>query len=234
MSKGASAIPAVKERIDGIQKLIGGAAGSDAYGNLSNLIDEATSQAGVSDQIAAASQKFADFSAMADEGNNLLQSLTSQALPPDLKDKVTQIKSALDQARQQLPNASSLVANIANQTGSISSQVKKAKDVLGSVTKAVGGPAAEQISKVQEHVQGLQKKFGDVTSLLSNASSALPDLEQKFGQVSSLMASFRPGASESEAGGAFKQFQDLIGQLSQSDAISRLTGGMSPSDLQGQ
>ena len=233
MSKGAAAVPAVKERIDGIQKLLSGAAGSDTHSSLNKLLDEASGQAGVSDEIAAAAQQFAKFSSMSDEGNQLLESLAGQALPADLKDKVTQIKKGFDQARQQLPNVSSLVANISSRTGDISGQVSKAKEIFGNITKAIGGPG-EKIAKLQEQVQALQGKFGSVTKALSSASSAMPDLEKKFGQASQLMASLRPGATEGEAGGAFKQFQDLVGQLSQSDAITQITGGVSVSDLQGQ
>jgi type VI secretion system secreted protein VgrG len=233
MSKGAAAMPAVKERIDGIQKLLTGTGASDTYSRLSGLVDEAIAQSGASDEIVAASQKFAEFSAMADEGNKLLEGLTGEDLLPGVKDKVAQIKKGLDQARQQLPNASSLVADIASRTADISGQVKKAKDLLGNVTKAIGGPPAEKIAKIQEHVQALQQKFGDVGKIFSSAGSGMPDLEKKFGQVSELMSSFLPGASEGAAGGALKQFQYLVGELSQSDAISKLTG-VSVGDLEGQ
>src|SRR5260370_34999040 len=99
MSKGAAAVPAVKERIDGIQKLITGAAGSGTYASLTKLLDEATAQSGASDEIAAAAQRFTNFSSMADEGNNLLQSLAGQRLPPDPQTKVAQSKKCRDQAR---------------------------------------------------------------------------------------------------------------------------------------
>ena len=151
MSKGAAAVPAVKQRMDQVQKLLTGAAGPagpDTLSNLSKLVDEAIGEAGATDDIADAAQKFGDFSKLADEGNQLLESLLGQGLPADLKDKVSQVKGALDQARTQLPNASSLVGDIAKRTGDISSQVKKAKDVLGNVTKTVGGPVVEKVSKL--------------------------------------------------------------------------------------
>ena len=234
MSKGAAAVPAVKQRVDQIQKMITGAAGSATFSSLSNLVDEAISQSGASDEISAAAQKFAGFQSMADEGNQLLESLSGANLLPAVKDQVSQIKKSLDQARQQLPNASSLVGDIAKRAGDISGQVKNAKNILGNIAQAVGGPPAEKIAQLQAHVQGLQEKFGGLTTALSSASSAMPDLEKKFGQAQGLLASLTGGGGGLSASGAMSQFQDLVGQLGQSDVFSTLTGGASVDDLKNQ
>ena len=76
MSKGAAAVPAVKQRMDQVQKLLTGAAGPDTFSNLSKLVDEAIGEAGATGEIADAAQKFGDFTKLADEGNQLLEGLS--------------------------------------------------------------------------------------------------------------------------------------------------------------
>ncbi|HEY2380030.1 MAG TPA: type VI secretion system tip protein TssI/VgrG [Terriglobia bacterium] len=233
MAKGAVAVPATKQHVDQIQQMISAAPGPDTFSNLNQLVDQAVSTSGASDEIAAAAAKFAGFSAMAEDSNSILQGLAGADLLPDVKNKVTQVKGALDQVRQQLPNASSLIAEIASRTGDISGQVKKAKGILGNIARGAGGPSAEQIGKIQDHVQALQQKFGDTTKTLSGATSALPDLKKKFGQATQLMAALRGGGSEEVTGAALKQFQGLVGEISQSDAIAGLSGGVSLGELDG-
>jgi type VI secretion system secreted protein VgrG len=225
MSKGAAAVPAVQQRVDQIQKMLTGAAPGGTFESLAGLVDQAMGESGVSEEIEKASAKFNEFSALGDQGMALLNELSAGNLPADLKDKVAQIKGTLDQSLKQLPGASSLVANIAKQTGDISGQVKKAKDVLGNITKTLGGPPAEKVAALQGHVETLQKQFGGLTKTLSGASAALPDLEKKFSQAKQLLA-----------GGSLQQFQDLIGGLSSNEGVSGLTalaGGNLTGALQG-
>ena len=75
MTKSTAAMSTAKQRVDQIQKLISATAAPDAFSNLTNLVNDAIGQTSVSDEISAASAKFAGFLSQADEGNTILDGL---------------------------------------------------------------------------------------------------------------------------------------------------------------
>ncbi len=207
LSKGASSVPAVKDKVDQIQKILKSAAAPDAFGNLAKLVDEAIGESAASDEIAAEAGQFADLSRLGNEGSRLLDELDAEDLPSELKNKVSQIQKSFNQSLQQLPNVSRLLSDASARTGDISRQVKKARDVIGSVQKSAGGGTVDRFSKIQGQVQDLQQRVFDAAKKLSKAGGNLAGIEARFKQAADLLAK-----------GDFAGFQDQMGSVSVSEA----------------
>ena len=222
VKKGGEAVPAIKQRMDEVQKIVADVAAgrlpagkaAELQARLAQLVEEAAGQSGIAGEIAKHAAQFGDLSKLADEGNKLLEGLAGEDLLPAVKDKVSQMKKALDQARQQMPNATSMLSGLGSSSTEIASLVEKAKSIVGNVQKVAGGELGAKIAKVREDAEKFQAQLGGLTSGLTAAAKNMPGMEKQLGRISEIAAMLQPKAGASIPPGLAGELKQLVSGLS--------------------
>jgi hypothetical protein len=138
---------------------------------------------------------------------------------PGSTGQLSQLKSLLDTAKQQFPEASKLVSDAAAALPKLQESFAQGQKLLSTAAAAAANPDAllQQLSTSPD-LQGILKKAGEqfpaAANLISQANQALPQLQQSFAQAKNVAADLQKGDLTAAAAklASAPQIQQLLGE----------------------